>query len=172
MSSAVRSVDGTVALTRVRRRVGDAAAARSYPTELWGRRDVVQAVVLSAVGLVLMAVAWYGSGDGRPFDRQVPFIDLAVGGLMIAVVGGGLFLLTGLRAVSARKAAVKVLVAQRAAERVAGSSGHASDALVAGADMTRFHRSGCSLVTGKAVAATTLAEHEQAGRRPCGLCFR
>jgi hypothetical protein len=38
--------------------------------------------------------------------------------------------------------------------------------------MTRFHEAGCSLVAGKQTSPASRAEHERAGRRPCGLCFR
>jgi hypothetical protein len=150
----------------------EATAVPSYPAELWARRDVVQLVVLAAVGVVLMGVAWYLSGDGQPLDRQIHRIDLAAGGLLIGVVGGGLYLLRGLRAVAARKAAVKALGERRVAARAPVAAMAAGGELVSGADMTRYHRAGCSLVAGKAVAAAGAAEHIQSGRRPCGLCLR
>jgi hypothetical protein len=175
MSAALGSTDGVLALpgaaTR-RRAADDEAATEACPTALWGRRDVVQVAVVSSVGVMLMAVAWYGSGDGRPLERQVPFLDLAVGGLLVAALGGGLFVLSGLRAVGARKAMVKSRAGLRAADRPAGDGRLAAGALVAGAAMTRYHRPDCRLATGKAVTAATRAEHERAARQPCGVCLR
>jgi hypothetical protein len=48
--------------------------------------------------------------------------------------------------------------------------GEAAPALVATATMVRYHRPRCRLVTGKAVEAAGRAEHERAGRTPCGVC--
>jgi hypothetical protein len=176
MAASLHPADGTLALPGrglpAAAATDDAGARRECPASPWARRDVVQAVVLSAVAVALMAVAWYASGDGQPLDRQVARLDLAVGGLLIGVLGGGLFLLRGLRAVSARKAAVKALAQLRVAQVAAGAPLAPGDELVAGADMTRYHRAGCALAAGKPVAAAGRAEHEQRGRRPCGLCLR
>jgi hypothetical protein len=151
-----------------------AASVVRYPAVLWTRRDVVQLVVLSVVGVGLMAVSWYLSGDGQPLDRQMHRINLAVAGLLIGMVGGGLFLLRGLGAVAARKAAVKALTHRRLGARVATTptSATTGGGLVAGPGMTRYHDAGCSLVAGKTVAAASRADHEHAGRRPCGVCLR
>lgn len=153
----------------------EAGSVPRHPAVLWARRDVVQLVVLSVIGLALMAVGWYLSGDGQPLDRQMHRIDLAAVGLVIGMVGGGLFLLQGLRAVAARKAAVKALTQRRLAARTRVTPAAAASAggeLVAGPGMTRYHQAGCPLVAGKAVGAASRADHEQAGRRPCGVCFR
>ena len=172
-------LDGTLALPGVGNHspaaAGTEAAVSRHPSVLWTGRDVVQLVVLSVIGVGLMAVSWYLSGDGQPLDRQMHRIDLAVVGLLIGTVGGGLFLLRGLRAVSLRKATVTALSQRRLAARAATTPTAAAAAgsqLVAGPGMTRYHRAGCSLVTGKTVATASGAEHEQAGRRPCGICIR
>ncbi len=176
--SASLHLDGTLALPGVgdHSPVADAEAAgiSRHPAALWTGRDVVQLVVLSVVSVGLMAVSWYLSGDGQPLDHQIHRIDLAVVGLLIGMVGGGLFLLRGMRAVAARKATVRALAQRRVAARAAGTPALAASGgeLVAGPGMTRYHRAGCSLVTGKTFAAASRVEHEQAGRRPCGVCLR
>ena len=43
--------------------------------------------------------------------------------------------------------------------------------LVAGADMTRFHRADCPLVAGKRVSAAGREAHVRAGRGACGVCL-
>ena len=173
--SASLHLDGTLALPGV----GDhspaadaeAAGVSRHPAVLWTGGDVVQLVVLSVISVGFMAVSWYLSGDGQPLDRQMHRIDLAVVGLLIGMVGGGLFLLRGLRAVAARKATIKALAHRRLAARPAVADTAGGD-LVAGPGMTRYHRAGCSLVTGKTFTAASRAAHEQAGRRPCGVCLR
>ena len=35
---------------------------------------------------------------------------------------------------------------------------------------SRYHLPGCAAVDGKQVERMSLAAHERAGRRPCGLC--
>jgi hypothetical protein len=35
---------------------------------------------------------------------------------------------------------------------------------------TRYHRAGCAAIAGKKTKSTSVAKHERAGRRPCGLC--
>jgi hypothetical protein len=177
MSASVHPADGTLALpargARPATATVDAVTAdRSSPASLWARRDVVQLVVLSVLGVVLMAAGWYMSGDGQPLDQQMPRLDLAVGGLLIGVLGGGLFLIRGLRGVADRKATVKALAARRVAARATATPLVATDELVAAADMTRYHRAACPLVAGKPVAAAGRAEHERRDRRPCGLCLR
>jgi hypothetical protein len=151
----------------------ETATVSRYPAALWTRRDLLQLAVLSVISLGVMAVSWYLSGDGQPLDRQIHRIDLAVAGLLIGMVGGGLFLLRGMRAVAARKAAIKALTQRRLAARATVMPTVAAGGeLVAGPGMTRYHAAGCSLVTGKTFAAASRTEHEQAGRRACGICLR
>ena len=146
------------------------SVAVEYAAEPWGSRELVQFVALSVASLVLLAAGWFGTGGEALLEDQVPFLNVAVAGLLVGAAGGGLWVIAGIRAVRTRKAAVKVLVAARADGPTAGAVPVRSDMFVAGAAMTRFHRPGCSLVAGKELAAATRADHEQAGRRACGMC--
>jgi len=145
------------------------SAAVEYAAEPWGSRELTQFVALTVASLVLLAAGWFGAGGEALLEDQVPFLNVAVAGLLVGAAGGALWVIAGIRAVRARKAAVKVLVAARAGGP-AGAASVGSDMFVAGAAMTRFHRPDCSLVAGKDVAATTRADHERAGRRACGMC--
>lgn len=141
-----------------------------YAAEPWGGRELIQFVALSVASLVLLAAGWFGAGGEALLEDQVPFLNLAVAGLLVGAAGGALWVIAGLRAVRSRKAAVKVLLAARAGRPGAGAAPAGSEVLVAGAAMTRFHRPDCSLVAGKELAAATRADHERAGRRACGMC--
>ena len=139
----------------------------------WGRRDTTLFAVLSTIGAVLLSAAWFGSGDGQTINGQVVWIDLAVVGLLAGTLGGALWLVTGLRAVRLRKAAVEARLAVRAGVTdVAGPQASVAGTFVANARMTRYHDAGCSLVAGKQTSPASRPEHERAGRRPCGMCVR
>jgi hypothetical protein len=148
------------------------AVVAAYGAEPWTRRDLVQFSVLSAVSLALLAAGWIGAGGEALFEDQTPFLNLAVAGLLVGAAGGALWLVTGLRAVRVRKARVKELITARAGGGAVAGAETASDRLVSGPSMTRYHLAGCSLVAGKDVTAASQAEHERAGRRPCGMCRR
>jgi len=153
--------------------VGHDVPVLEYAAEPWRRRDVIQFAAFSVIGLVLLGAGWFGAGGEAALDKQVPFINLAVAGLLVGATGGALWMVTVLRAVRTRKAVVKALIASRANQRrTGGVAGAAPDTFVAGETMTRYHRPDCSLVTGKPVSSATRAEHERAGRRPCGMCQR
>ena len=143
-----------------------------WAAEPWRRRDVTRFAAVTVIGLVLLGAGWFGAGGEAALDKQVPFINLAVAGVLVGTAGGALWLVTGLRAVRSRKAVVKALIAARAGGPAGASAPRASDTLVAGPAMTRYHRPDCSLVAGKPVSPAPRQEHERAGRRPCGMCSR
>ncbi len=179
MGASVTSIAGAPAIIRPAVDVGDGGVhdvpVLEYRPEPWGRRDVILFGVLSTIGAVLLGAAWFGSGDGQTINGQVVYIDLAVGGVLTGSLGGALWLLTGLRGVRLRKASVKARVASRAgvgADMAGGAPAAAAGTLVANSQMTRYHEARCSLVAGKATSAASQAEHERAGRRPCGMCIR
>ena len=146
------------------------SAAVGYAAEPWSRGDVIQFVAVSGVGLVLLAAGWIGAGGEALFEEQMPFLNLAIAGILVGAVGGAMWLISGLRAVRLRKAAVKTLLAARTPSAPAGSSPDAAGTFVAGPSMTRYHHPECSLVRGKQVSAASPIEHERAGRRRCGMC--
>ena len=146
------------------------SVAVEHAAEPWGARDLIQFVALSVASLALLAAGWFGAGGEALLEDQVPFLNVAVAGLLVGAAGGGLWVIAGIRAVRSRKAAVKLLVAARAGGRTAGAAPVPSDMFVAGAAMTRFHRPECSLVVGKELTSATRADHQQAGRRACGMC--
>jgi hypothetical protein len=145
-------------------------APLEYAAEPWGSRELIRFVALSVASLVLLAVGWLGAGGEALLEEQMPFLDVAVAGLLVGAAGGALWVIAGIRAVRSRKAVVKALVAVRAGGTAAGAASVRSDMFVAGAAMTRFHRPDCSLVAGKELAAATRVDHQRAGRRACGMC--
>jgi hypothetical protein len=96
-----------------------------------------------------------------------------VAGFAIAAVGNGWWVLRGRRAVgvAARKLFGADLPAQLAA--ATGVRTVAPDKLVAAPDTMRFHRPGCSLLSGHPIDTLDLLsrdDHEETGRRACEVC--
>lgn len=117
---------------------------------------------LSAVGLV---VAWWGVSGTARFGSQVTWVNIGVAALVIGGLGNTTWLLQGRRAVALRR--------RRLLAAVAGSAPAIADpdeTRVAVPGTSRHHRPGCAAVVGKRVERMSAADHERAGRRPCGLC--
>jgi hypothetical protein len=148
----------------------DEPVVEACAAEPWDRRNLVGFAVPTALGAGLLGASYFGVAAEVHLKNQVPFLDLGIAGLLVGTAGGVAWLAAGLRAVRLRKAAAVAMVRSRfSAAGTVGPAG-ASEGLVAGPRMTRYHRPGCPLVDGKDVSAAALAEHSAAGRRPCGMC--
>jgi len=126
-----------------------------------------------AGGLVMLA-AYTGASHEAVADRQIGWVDLGIAGLIVVAVANTGWLLAGRRACWRLRHAV-LPVEPGAAWPAAGTTppavGKASGLPVAAPVMTWYHAPTCQMVAGKDVAPATEADHEGAGRRPCGLCL-
>lgn len=142
----------------------------SAPATLWGRGDRLVLAATVGMAFLLLGTGYWGVSGTRVFDDQVSAARLAAGGVLVAQAGFVLAVIRGRRALGRRL--VATLGAGEpddvAAHRPAVT--HNPGGLVAKADMTRYHRETCAFTAGKAVVAAPVAEHERAGRRPCGVC--
>lgn len=137
-----------------------------YP---WRVEDLLRWYAATGLALVGLAVAWWGVSGTVSGTRAITWIDVAV----LAVVAGGLgnarWLLQGRRALAARRRAELPTAEQlRALRRPAPACD--DDVRVAVPGTLRHHRPTCAAVAGKPVETLPPAEHEAAGRSPCGLC--
>ena len=141
------------------------------------------AVLLALLGGVAVVAAWAGSSTTPLVGRQAVWGAVGVAGTFAVVAGSVLWVAAARAAVARRAADLRVVIAAgvetaRAAAgpvrpvAAPGATGAADRpaALVATATMVRYHRPDCRLVTGKPVEAVARAEHERAGRAPCGVC--
>lgn len=146
------------------------AAEQPYP---WVVPDLFRwfgLLLLSATGLV---VAWWGVSGTAQVSGQVSWINVGVGAVVLGGLGNMTWLLQGRRALAIRRRRLLADVAARAATSAYPTEPVAtSDPRVAVAGATRHHRPDCPAVAGKKVQRVSLAAHERAGRRPCGLCSR
>lgn len=138
----------------------------------WRAGEVTRWLASMAVGLVLVVFGWYHTG-GSPFvDTQLAWISLSVAGLLLAAMGNGWWLLSGIRRI--RRSRSWFLTNERSSHRhdhqppsvgiVRGSG------LVSAAGMSRYHSPDCLLVAGKATRGATRSEHERRDLEPCGVC--
>jgi hypothetical protein len=128
-------------------------------------------LLLSGAGLV---VAWWGVSGTARVSGQVAWVNVGVAALVVGGLGNMTWLLQGRRALAIRRRALlaEVQVTVAPADVYPNEPTERPGVRVAVAGTTRHHRPDCPAVAGKKVQLVSLAAHERAGRRPCGLCSR
>jgi hypothetical protein len=155
---------------------GASRAAPASRPMLWRAEDLLRWGLTVGLGGIVVAVSWYVCAGDVSFSRQIGPTDAAVAGLLLAGIGNVGWLLRGRRIVGERRRTLLPDVPARLDEvrvrRVDVLHGEEAWALyVAGDGMERFHCRDCMLASGRTDWKTmTRAEHEAAGRRPCGVC--
>lgn len=126
--------------------------------------------VLAVIGAALFLVGTGMVGSETVYDDQVPGINLAIVGVVVANAAGVLLLLAGRRSVAARRVAVLGAV-PRTQERVEAITAPASSVLLVGGEgLTHFHRADCVMAAGRDWPTLERGAHERAGRTACGVC--
>jgi hypothetical protein len=157
----------------------------------WAERDLIRSTGLLAVGLIVLAICWYGVSGEANFHRQIVWIAAASGGIVVAVIGLASWLLAGLRTVHnemhevAEAVRVAVLGDSPAMpvdyDEFADLDGADLDGpeaarpereaiYVIGAGMTRVHLPSCRLVRGKLASEVSRSDIEARGLRYCEVC--
>jgi hypothetical protein len=138
---------------------------------------VLGVVALAQVGAIAIAgVAWNGSATKASPTGQISWAGLAA--LAVAVSGAvnALWLARARRIIGIRQRQVTALI-QEVGDRhgpppALGTQTGGGVTLVAVDGMGLYHRAGCVLLQGRPGArAGHAADHESAGRRPCGWCL-
>lgn len=150
----------------------------SSAAEPWSRRDAVVVVLCTLLGSLLVLVAWERSSHEVRFEHELPWILLGTAGVALVVAGDGAWLLSGRRALRRARRnlhGLQVLMPDLVIPEAVGSppgDGGASSVVVLEAipGLRRYHRPGCLLTAGKAAEPSSRAEHDAAGRIPCGAC--
>lgn len=138
----------------------------------WTARHRVLLVVLQALGVIGLVVGYAGTSGTLRVSHQVVWVNVAGAALLVSGAGVVLFLTAGRRAIGRRRLGLFGEVAEDGppAGPVPGSRSAAK--LVSAATMTRYHLSDCPFVADKqGLASASAAEHEETGRRPCGVCL-
>ncbi|WP_019877541.1 hypothetical protein [Sporichthya polymorpha] len=126
---------------------------------------------IAGLGAVLFVVGTSLVSSETLYDDQVPGINLAIVGVVLANAAGALLLLAGRRAVLARRVRVLGAVPKVVEEvEVVTVVPAASGSLIAGEGLVHFHRADCVMASGRDWPAVDRSVHEGAGRIACGVC--
>ena len=158
--------------------------ARLAEDSPWAMRDILRLAWAAGLGLVGLAVCWYGISGGRTLGQQIGWLVGAIGALAFAGLGMVGFLLAGIREVHAEMyALVSRIRTERLGENLdevddleaetatpqQDSADHV-DGYVMGTSMTRVHRADCPHVRGKVVEPISAADVTRLGLATCGVC--
>lgn len=152
----------------------------------WSLSEARTAFVTTAVGLGLLAWAWWqSSGTGnaqhaREIDAlkgigmhdHATYTVVGVVAVMVIGIGSLSWVLSGRRAVQLRHDEIIGRIESATAVAATSSIGASADdiALVAVAGSQRYHRTFCLLVRGKHVRQVSSAGGPPNGLRPCEMC--
>ena len=126
--------------------------------------------VLAVIGAALFFVGMGMVGNEKTYDDQVPGINLAIVGVVVANAAGVLLLLAGRRSVTARRVGVLGAVPKAQENVVAITAPASSTVLIGGEGLTHYHRADCVMAVGREWPELDRAAHERAGRIACGVC--
>jgi len=137
---------------------------------LWSGRARRLLVGCCSGGLALMISGWVQLSGGSSVDAQIPWLNVAVSGLLLAGFGNTLWLLRGRRSVADLRTSLLPPTFGTTGEPVDAPVPAEQRQLVSAAGMTRYHRPDCLLAAGKPVVGASRRTHEMAGRLPCRTC--
>lgn len=133
----------------------------------WRLGDLMSLVATLVIAATAILVGWIGVSAEPAASHQTGWLNVGIGGLVIAGIGTAVWLMTARRAIGERRRhllpdVVLVAAATRGPQTV-------SDPLVVLPGMTRYHRSSCELVAGKDVKPVR-SGRRAAALTPCGVC--
>lgn len=128
--------------------------------------------LLSAGGVVAIAIAWLRASDTVRVEQQTEWAPLGLAGVSAVSLALLLSVVVARQAVALRvhRLAPSVEVWTGPVETEDENRRGDLGPLVAAGNMARFHRGSCPLVAGKPVTTGSRNDHEAVGRRPCGVC--
>lgn len=150
---------------------------RSESGWAWRDSDFVWVGIVGLLGLIAITAAWFGASGTASPTAQAVWLNVAVGGFVVASAGFGLWLMRGRAAVGARRVSLVALerpapepasprlvhASPRPAPRGATAPIHA----VRVPGTRRVHDPECPLVAGKEIEPVAPGSGE-----PCGVCTR
>ena len=132
-----------------------------------------RAVSLASVGsLVLIVAGWHGAAEEVSVSHQLPWLNLALVGLVISTATNGAGLLRGRQRIRCRIRLLREALEKDMGGRLtpAPTVEPRDSALVAAPGMRYFHRPDCPLAARKPVRQQTRVAHGRANREPCRVC--
>ena len=130
-----------------------------------------RAVSLASVGgLVLIVAGWYGAAEEVSVSHQLPWLNLALVGVVISTATNGAGLLRGRQRIRRRIRLLREALEKDVRLTRAATVESPDSYLVAAPGMRYFHRPDCPLAVGKPVRKRARVAHGRANREPCRVC--
>lgn len=126
--------------------------------------------LLIAFGGALFLIGMTVVADKPVYDDQVPGLNLAIVGVVVANSAGVLLLMAGRRAVALRRVRIFGGGLGPADDTASGTPLGNAAGLIGGEGLVHFHRTDCAMTAGRDWPVSDRATHERAGRIACGVC--
>jgi hypothetical protein len=164
---------------RLNPRALEASSRRPVVTP-WTSDHLVGVVVANGIALMLLIAGWWQASGLGTAPHQLAWLNLSVLGLVVAGAANAMWLARVRRVVTLARgvalpfgpmAPIQDQSPRAPALGSASSNGHGPAQLIAGPGMSFYHRATCQMVAGKETQVASRGDHEEAGRRPCEVCW-
>ena len=137
----------------------------------WSPGDAVRLLLVNLVALAGLGVAWHEASSKVVVGDQFPWLNIAMVAVILSGVANGTWFLIGRMALRKRRQRLlPALLADETVPYFGAPLDPVEPVWVAATGTSRYHRAECLMVAGKAAEPASRVAHEQAGRRPCGVC--
>ena len=119
-----------------------------------------------------MVVGWYEAAGRVRVEDQLSWTVLSVGGVSAVALATVTLVLAARGRVEERLRFVLASMEEDDHPASWTATVEGIGTLVAAEGMARYHLASCRLTHGKPVRGMDRLAHEEAGRRPCGVCLR
>lgn len=143
------------------------APDQPYP---WLVPDLFRWFGLLLLSLAGLAVAWWGISGTARLSTQITWLNVAVASIVVGGLGNMTWLLQGRRALALRRRELLGRIPVDALRTPPPAYPEPRQQRLAVPGTSRHHAPGCPAIAGKSAKAMSVAAHERAGRRPCGIC--
>jgi hypothetical protein len=134
----------------------------------WAPAETLRLAAVSALGVLLVGLAWWAARREAAFGRQVRWATVAVSGLVIAGFAIVSWLMRARWTIMQRR---ESLVPDKLVRRVRDpGDAHAPPNVVIGPGSHLFHRRECPLTAGRGWETVARSRALAEDRRPCGVC--
>lgn len=140
------------------------------PLAPWNSEHVLRLLFADGLGILLAVVGAVQSHRQDVTSDQLTWLYVAVWGLLLAGCAHTTWLLRGRQNLSRAQLEIAALARILHPAPTQDIETVSTSSLVSGAGMTRYHRSDCPLVAGKAVRTAGRSRFEQSGLNPCTTC--
>jgi hypothetical protein len=135
-------------------------------------RGVRFCFALVTLGWAAMVAGWYEAAGRVRVEDQLSWTVLSVGGVTAVALATVTLVLAARGRVEERLRSVLAAVEEDDYPASWTVTVEGTGSLVAAEGMARYHLASCRLARGKPVRGMDRLAHEEAGRRPCGVCLR